>query len=123
MTPNAVLPTVAVRPGWPKLATLNRLNTSTRSCTPRRARQADVLDDRRSVSLNAGPTIALRGRLPKWNTPLGDTGSANTELELHEPAAGAAMRGSQTLLLNHWFDRADDRRVADQVGPQRRRRR
>src|SRR5882672_9616193 len=39
--------------------------------------------------------------LPRCSTPLGDTGSANTDDELHEPAAGAAMRGSQTALLNH----------------------
>src|SRR5207249_732835 len=32
MTPNDVLPTVAIRPGWPRFAWLNRLNTSSRSC-------------------------------------------------------------------------------------------
>ena len=51
----------------------------------------------RSVSLKAGPTIAFRPRFPKWNTPLADTGSANTDDAVHDPA----MRGSQTLLLNH----------------------
>src|SRR5215831_3157613 len=40
--------------------------------------------------------------LPRCSTPLGETGSANTDDELHEPAPDA-MRGSQTALLNHWF--------------------
>ena len=53
----------------------------------------------KSVSLKPGERIALRGRFPKWNTPLAETGSANTEIDVHEPAA--AMRGSQTLLANH----------------------
>src|SRR5438128_764079 len=39
--------------------------------------------------------------LPKCSTPPADTGSANTDELLHEPAAGAAMRGSQTVLANH----------------------
>src|SRR5262249_30862570 len=51
----------------------------------------------RSVLLKPGPMSAFRGRFPKWNTPLGETGSAKTELDVHEPA----MRGSHTTLLNH----------------------
>src|SRR4051812_22163538 len=41
---------------------------------------------------------ALRPRLPKWNVPSAETGSANTELDVHEPA----IRGSHTELANHW---------------------
>src|SRR5947209_8670131 len=44
----------------------------------------------RSVSLNTGPMIAFLPRLPKWNTPSADTGSAKMEDEVQEPA----MRGS-----------------------------
>src|SRR5262245_28508972 len=51
----------------------------------------------RSVLANPGPTMALRPRLPKWNTPLGDTGTAKTELGPQEPA----MRGSHTVFSNH----------------------
>src|SRR5262245_10978649 len=98
MTPNAVPPTTAMRLGCPRLARLNRLNASTRSC-----RRVDPVIRRfliieRSVLLNPGPTSAFLPRFPKWYTPLGEIGSANTELELHEPE----MRGSHTLLLNHW---------------------
>src|SRR5262245_13929359 len=39
--------------------------------------------------------------LPMCSTPVDDTGSANTDDVLHEPAAPAAMRGSQTALENH----------------------
>src|SRR5262245_46303718 len=41
--------------------------------------------------------MALRPRLPKWKTPSAETGSANTELDVHDPAT----RGSHTELLNH----------------------
>src|SRR5262245_35315590 len=53
----------------------------------------------RSMLLNPGPIIALRGRLPMWNTPLADTGSAKTDEDVQDPA----MRGSQMLLANHLF--------------------
>src|SRR5438128_11460878 len=102
MTPNDVLPPAAVRPdtpgpGCPKFAWLKTLNTSTRSCTRAWPASRMFLMIDRSVSLKRGPRIAFRRRLPKWKAPLADTGSAKTELEVHEPA----MRGSHTLLLNH----------------------
>src|SRR5437762_13775248 len=53
----------------------------------------------RSTLRKPGPYTALRGRLPKWNVPSGDTGIANTELDVHD----TAMRGSQTVLSNHLF--------------------
>src|SRR5206468_3836589 len=103
ITPNDVLPTVAVRPGWPRFAWLNRLKTSTRSCTRAAPDSVTFLMSDRSVSPNPGPMIEFLERFPKCATPLAEYGSAYTELELHEPAAGAAMRGSQTVLLaNHW---------------------
>src|SRR5262249_44569678 len=98
MTPNAVPPTTAMRLGCPKLARLKRLNASTRSCkrVDPVIRRFVIID--RSVLLTPGPYNAFLPRLRKWNTPLGDFGSANTELDVHEPA----MLGSHTLLLNHW---------------------
>ena len=99
---------------------MNTLNTSRRSCTRAWPASFRFLMTERSVSLKPGQRIALRGRLPKWNTPLAETGSANTEVELHEPAAAAAMRGSQTPVGEPLIRRADNGRVADQVGPQRR---
>src|SRR5262249_1056533 len=41
--------------------------------------------------------MTFRPRLPKWNVPSADTGSANTELDVHDPGT----RGSHTLLANH----------------------
>jgi len=45
--------------------------------------------------------MALRGRLPKWNWPVAETGNANTDEAVQEPA----MRGSQTAVENHWWNR------------------
>jgi len=51
----------------------------------------------KSVLLNPGPVIEFRPRLPRWNTPDELTGTANVD-----PAAQGPLRGSQTLLENHW---------------------
>ena len=46
--------------------------------------------------------------------PFAETGSANTELDVHEPG----IRGSHTLLANHWVGEPMITGVADQVGPE-----
>src|SRR6185295_17519048 len=100
MTPNDVLPTAATRPGKPRFAWLKRLNTSRRNCTRALPASARFLITEKSVFPKPGPRIALRPRLPKWNTPAAFTGSANTEPAPQEPAP-VAMRGSHVVLLNH----------------------
>ena len=55
ITPNVVLPTVAMRPGSPRLAWLKMLNASTRNCSARRAAQPQVLDDRQVGVAEARP--------------------------------------------------------------------
>ena len=101
ITPNDVLPTVAIRPGWPRFAWLNRLNTSTRSCSARAALQLDVLDDRqvRVAESRADDRVAPQVAEVERRRSA-ETGSAKTDDDVHDPAPGA-MRGSQTLLLNH----------------------
>src|SRR4029077_18382634 len=93
ITPNDVLPTVAVLPGWPRFAWLNRLKISTRNCARELPASFRFLIIEKSVLPNPGPYITLRPRFPKCATPAALYGSANTELELQEPAAGATMRG------------------------------
>src|SRR5215471_7323094 len=55
ITPNEVLPTVAIRPGCPKFDWLNRLNTSTRNCARERPARSRFLMNDRSVLPNPGP--------------------------------------------------------------------
>ena len=69
----------------------------------------------RSAVPKPGPITALRGRLPKWKTPSADTGSANTESEVHEPA----IRGSQTVARNHWLGSSRTSRSPTRSGLQR----
>ncbi len=53
----------------------------------------------KSVLMNRGPIKTFRPRLPKWTTPLGDTGWMNNVPD------GQTLpgRGSQTALGNHWL--------------------
>src|SRR5215831_5971729 len=102
MSPKVVLPTVATRPGCPRFAWLKRSKTSVRNCMRKLSVILVFLRTEKSTFLNSGPMITLRPRLPKWKTPLLDTGSAKTELEVQKPAAVETVtRGSQTVLLNH----------------------
>src|SRR5262245_53344980 len=99
ITPNDVLPTLAERPGRPRFAWLNRLKISSRNCAFALPLSTRFLITEKSVSPNPGPSIALRGRFPKWATPAALYGNAKLDDAVHEPA----MRGSQTVLLaNHW---------------------
>src|SRR5262245_27590955 len=99
MTPNDVLPTVAVRPGRPRFAWSNTLNTSSRSCARAAPASRTFLITEKSVLPKPGPMSALRGRLPKWATPDASYGNAKRDALVHDPAT----RGSQTMLLaNHW---------------------
>src|SRR5207237_10125423 len=98
MTPNDVLPTVAVRPGWPRFAWLNRLNTSTRSCARALPCSFTFLMIEKSVLPKPGPYIGLRTRLPKCATPAALYGSAKTDDAVHAPVPPAEPRGSQHVV-------------------------
>ena len=53
--PNDVLPTLAVRPGWPKFAWLNRLKISIRNCARALPASFTFLMIEKSVLPNPGP--------------------------------------------------------------------
>src|SRR5262245_41194945 len=102
MTPNVVLPGVAVKPGFPKFAWLKRSNISARNCVRIVSRIFVFLSTEKSTLLKPGPVIEFRPRLPKWRTRVPWTrltGIAKVE------SAGqfAGSVGSHTELLNHWF--------------------
>src|SRR5262245_38003039 len=97
MSPKDVLPTLATRPGCPRFAWLKRSKISVRNWMRKFSLILVFLRIEKSTFLKSGPMATLRPRLPKWKTPLLDTGSAKTELAVQEPA----IRGSQTVLVNH----------------------
>ena len=97
MVPKLVLGTVKMRIGCPRLAVLNRLKISIRNWTRRVPPIGVFFVIDKSTFRNPGPYTALRGRLPKWNVPSAETGIANTDEAVHDPA----MRGSHALLSNH----------------------
>src|SRR6186997_1639792 len=66
IVPKLVLGTVRMRTGCPRLAVLNRLNTSIRSCTRRVPPIGVFFVIERSTLRNPGPYRAFLGRLPKW---------------------------------------------------------
>src|SRR5262245_9532972 len=102
MNPKDVLPTVATRPGCPRLARLRRSKISVRNWRLKLSLILVFLRTEKSTFLKSGPVMTFRPRLPKCHTPLLDTGSAKTELEVQKPAAVETVtRGSQTVLVNH----------------------
>src|SRR5262245_16433520 len=102
MSPKDVLPTVATRPGCPRFAWLKRSKISVRNWTRKFSLILVFLRTEKSAVLKSGPVMTFRPRLPKWKTPLLDTGNAKTELEVQKPAAVETVtRGSQTVLANH----------------------
>ena len=99
MSPKDVLPTVATRPGCPRLAWLKRSKISVRNWMRKLSVILVFLRTEKSAFLKPGPVMTFRPKLPKWKTPLLDTGSAKTELEVQKPAAVETVtRGSQTVL-------------------------
>src|SRR5215475_8223879 len=102
MSPKDGLPTMAIRPGCPRFAWLKRSKISVLNWMRKLSVILVFLRIEKSTFLKSGPMITLRPRLPKWKTPLLDTGSAKTELEVQKPAAVETVtRGSQTVLVNH----------------------
>src|SRR5262245_53162088 len=97
-----VLPTVATRPGCPRLARLKRSKISVRNWIRKLSVILVFLRTEKSTFLKSGPVMTFRPKLPKWKTPLLDTGSAKTELEVQKPAAVETVtRGSQTVLVKN----------------------
>src|SRR5882672_3395418 len=88
--------TTATRPGCPRFAWLKRSKISVRNWIRKLSLILVFLRTEKSTFLKSGPVMTFRPKLPKWKTPLLDTGSAKTELAVQEPA----MRGSQTVLVN-----------------------
>src|SRR5215831_4247306 len=102
MSPKDVLPTVATRPGCPRFAWLKMSKISVLNWTRKFSLILVFLRTEKSAFLKSGPVMTFRPRLPRWKTPLLDTGSAKTELEVQKPAAVVTVtRGSQTVLVNH----------------------
>src|SRR5262245_9301642 len=102
MIPKVELLTEATRPGCPRFAWLKRSKISVRNWMRKFSLILVFLRIEKSTFLKSGPMTTLRPRLPKWKTPLLDTGSAKTELEVQKPAAVETVtRGSQTALENH----------------------
>src|SRR5215471_14862121 len=102
MSPKDGLPTVAIRPGCPRFAWLKRSKISVRNWTRKLSLILVFLRTEKSAFLKSGPVMTFRPKLPRWKTPLLDTGNAKTELEVQKPGAVETVtRGSQTVLLNH----------------------
>src|SRR5262249_35988722 len=102
MSPKDVLPTVATRPGCPRFAWLKMSKISVRNWIRKLSVILVFLRIEKSTFLKSGPVMTFRPKLPKWKTPLLDTGSAKTELEVQKPAVvETVIRGSQTVLVNH----------------------
>src|SRR5499427_8567487 len=102
MSPKDVLPTVATRPGCPRFAWLKRSKISVRNWTRKLSLILVFLRTEKSAFLKSGPVMTFRPKLPRWKTPLLDTGNAKTELEVQKPGAVETVtRGSQTVLENH----------------------
>ena len=75
--PKLALPVITPSPGLPKFAWLKM---SKKSALKTRREDSLILvpfEIEKSVLLNPGPVMALRPRLPKWNTPDGLTGTAH----------------------------------------------
>ena len=101
ITPNVVLPGVAVKPGFPKLAWLKISKTSHRNCARRFSRIVVFFRTEKSTSLKPGPVSEFLPMLPKCTTRLPLTKLTGTAKV--DPAGQLfGSVGSQIELLNHW---------------------